>query len=607
MTTVQNLKSDVEQLKSETQTIKDGAVGEINTAKTDATTSITQSKDAALTEIGSATASAIGGVNTAKVAGVNAINTAKTESLNAMTPLKEAAEDAAALATQKATTATDKALEAAGSATTAGEKAIAATNAADRAETAAASAEQVTQASLKKDQNLADLSNKLVARTNLSLDRILQAPTYTYMQSPAGSKIVIVDGGKVEFQNDSANTIGLPITSGGTGATTLSGARNNLLVQGIDCKTSTMAGDYNSFTSPNGAYSLRIAGDGGWSYVKNDDNSASPLSVGGGGTGAQTTANARKNLGLDGFETVNNESRIYGPADRHAFFRVTQQADDWGVWDENNSRPIPLAIAFGGTGATDVEGARTNLGVGANQSPSFHALTVTGKDYSFTVKGGESNDVRIYAATKPPLDDWANFTSYSWYNDYSISGAIRGGSDKIKCHRLRVYSPGVDSTDFDFVPQGEIYANRGATVYVYSKNPTSDRDLKSEIIYTEGRESYDRVMQWLPTMFKYKGSNIQRYGLIAQDLAKIDLQYVKIVPGSPIFEDVIGINEEGEDYVDHQIETGVADDTLSLDSNVILTDMACAVVYMGSQLEQQRKELDELKKLVSELITPDNS
>lgn len=65
---------------------------------------------------------------------------------------------------------------------------------------------------------------------------------------------------------------------------------------------------------------------------------------------------------------------------------------------------------------------------------------------------------------------------------------------------------------------------------MFAKNATSDRDLKKDIQYRDGKDSFDRVMQWLPTMFKYKGSDTQRFGLIAQDLTKVDPQYVKIVP-----------------------------------------------------------------------------
>lgn len=132
--------------------------------------------------------------------------------------------------------------------------------------------------------------------------------------------------------------------------------------------------------------------------------------------------------------------------------------------------------------------------------------------------------------------------------------------------------------------------------YDFAKNPTSDRDLKEDIVYTNGVESFNRVMQWLPTLFKYKGSATQRFGLIAQDLLKVDPQYVKLVPGSPVFEDVIGVDASGEEYVHHQIETDRRDDTLALDSNVMLVDMACAMVYMGGKLAELEARMAELEK-----------
>ena len=361
----------------------------------------------------------------------------------------------------------------------------------------------------------------------------------------------------------------------------------------------------------------------------------------------------------------------------------------------------------GGIAKTTIRTTRENGNTSFYQfdeNGEFSSVKIkVGADYAFKLEGGERNDLQLYSARTPIMNDWANFTRYNWYNDMSVSGAVRGGSDKILCHRIKIYSPGVDSYDYNFFPQGIITSNtfRGRCLagawgteynwgnnyipfnaqsstnnnggwspiiaggtetpsgygmrvafgsispgvqgwshmvlkmlgddnkhrayqfdvsgglytwaqvadgswggnYDYAKNPTSDRDLKYDITYTEGRESYDRVMQWLPTMFKYKGSDTQRYGLIAQDLAKIDLQYVKIVPGSPIFEDVIGVDEDGNEYVDRQIETDRADDTLALDSNVILTDMACAMVYMGNKMNKLEQELEQLKQAVASLTS----
>lgn len=151
-------------------------------------------------------------------------------------------------------------------------------------------------------------------------------------------------------------------------------------------------------------------------------------------------------------------------------------------------------------------------------------------------------------------------------------------------------------TNFEFVVGScDIQTSGSFGAYTFQKAPTSDRDLKHDIKYTEGKESYDRVMQWLPTMFKYKGSEIQRYGLIAQDLVKIDPQYVKIIPGALKDPDLVGtegFNADDGDYYD---------DTLALDGNVILTDMACAMVFMGRKVEDMQKELEELKAAVAAL------
>ena len=207
-------------------------------------------------------------------------------------------------------------------------------------------------------------------------------------------------------------------------------------------------------------------------------------------------------------------------------------------------------------------------------------------------------------------DGWSPFVSggSSSTGGYAMRaglGVISKGNNTWPSTVLKLNGDGRYHRAFDFDHLGGIYTwgtDPWGGNYDFAKNPTSDRDLKHDIQYTDGKESYDRVMQWLPTMFKYNGSDIQRFGLIAQDLLKIDPQYVKLVPGSPVFEDVIGIDEDGNEYIDRQIETDRTDDTLALDSNVMLTDMACAMVYMGNEMENMKKEMEELKETVKALL-----
>ncbi|WOZ54458.1 putative tail tip protein [Escherichia phage vB_EcoD-Elw] len=187
-------------------------------------------------------------------------------------------------------------------------------------------------------------------------------------------------------------------------------------------------------------------------------------------------------------------------------------------------------------------------------------------------------------------------------------GLIAQGNNNWPFCSLRLRGDGEFFCNFQFQPASNDITTWSSTGnYVFQKAASSDRDLKHDIIYTDGKESYDRVMQWLPTMFKYNGSDIQRFGLIAQDLLKIDPEYVKLIPGGDIFADVIGVNDEGEEYVDRQIVVDKADDTLALDNNVIMADLACAFRYQADKVNKLEQELTELKKLVSELIKPDNS
>ena len=557
VTTINGLKADVEQLKTDTQGIKDSAVRDV-------------------------------------------------------TALKEAAETAAGNAATSETNAGQYAQ-------TATEQAGISTSAATRSENAAQQAETVLGESLKKDQNLADVPDKAKARESLKVERLDQSLT-----------------------------------------------------------------DSTILTSGNKNVRLILRDDGTWGYFNVTENAWKPLAIAQGGHGGI--------LASGGTQTI-----LLSPnKDKYLF---VNDSGAWGCYSNTaGTGAIALPISSGGTGATNAGHARTNIGVGATDSPTFAGVTL-GSGYSFTQKGGERNDLQLHASPLPPLDDWVNFTRYNWYNDMSLSGAVRAASDKIRCHRLRVSSPGVDSQDFDFYPQGYIksrsyngvgvngywgiesvsgnltpfwaatqtmdggwctiasggviasqgYQTRttlgtisngvsgwgrsvikilGDTTYhrafefngdgnltswaqspgdqwgggfTFTKSPTSDRDLKTDIVYTDGKEAYNRVMQWLPTLFKYKWSDIQRYGFIGQDLMKVDPQYVKLVPGAPIFEDVIGVNEAGEEYVDRPIETGVTDDTLALDSNVMLVDLGATVVYMGGQMEQQRKEIDELKAIVAKL------
>ncbi|HFI6265766.1 TPA: prophage tail fiber N-terminal domain and S74 family endopeptidase-containing protein [Escherichia coli] len=87
--------------------------------------------------------------------------------------------------------------------------------------------------------------------------------------------------------------------------------------------------------------------------------------------GPEWTRHARKNE-VDKLVQLGSETHLLNP-DGKAKILITSNKL-WGAYDSENRKYIPLGIAQGGTGATSVDDARTNLGLGRNNSPQLNSL-----------------------------------------------------------------------------------------------------------------------------------------------------------------------------------------------------------------------------------------
>lgn len=87
--------------------------------------------------------------------------------------------------------------------------------------------------------------------------------------------------------------------------------------------------------------------------------------------GPEWTRHARKNE-VDKLVQLSLETHLLNPDGKAKIFITSNKL--WGAYDIENRKYIPLGIAQGGTGAETVDNARTNLGLGRDNSPQLNSL-----------------------------------------------------------------------------------------------------------------------------------------------------------------------------------------------------------------------------------------
>ncbi|AVQ09772.1 tail fiber protein [Salmonella phage vB_SenS_PHB07] len=327
-------RAATEQLKNDTQTIKDAAVSETQQIKNAAVAETNQIK---------ADTDAI----------KNQTQQIKDSAVTEITAIKNEAIDAKDLAWA--------AQEGAERAETA------ANNAQSGAETARDEARQWAQQVqpenlLHKDQNLLDIENKAAARGNLQVDSVRQSTgttpgDYNAFTNPQMSyELRIANNGewRVARNSDSA-TSALSVGAGGTGAGNVTQAKINFQIDRFN-----QFGSITSMVSGNKTRSVLVSDTGVWGGFNEESQSYIPLGVAQGGTGAGNVEGAKVNFGLERFKQTANETMMYGPG--NSPYRITiNNNNDWGVWNDAVGGWKPLGVAQGGTGSNNARGACDNI------------------------------------------------------------------------------------------------------------------------------------------------------------------------------------------------------------------------------------------------------
>lgn len=171
--------------------------------------------------------------------------------------------------------------------------------------------------------------NDSEARSNLKVDRLVQSPSDTSLLDASYTRSFFLSGNDWGYSLG-ADRIGLPIISGGTGATTDVAARVNLKVDKLvqsstDTKLLDGSGDHTFFIT-----------DADWGYFKNSDSSRIALPVISGGTGGLTVESAQKNLQI--FGSNNTELSLGQPNLRPGVYYVGDSTDVGG-----NGKPFNYA------------------------------------------------------------------------------------------------------------------------------------------------------------------------------------------------------------------------------------------------------------------------
>ena len=203
----------------------------------------------------------------------------------------------------------------------------------------------------------------------------------------AASLGAAASGANSDITSLSGLTTPLSPQQGGTGASSIEGARSNLGVDRIKNDT-----EQTTVGSADGRTLLTVTNnpeDWGVIWWNGSGYETKPLSVSKGGTGSTTAAGARVNLNLERFQQDAPHTLMCSPDYTRRIY-IDNNGGSWGCQNVTDGGFIALGIPQGGTGATTDVAARVNLKVDKLvQSSSDTKLLDGSGEHTFFITGDE--------------------------------------------------------------------------------------------------------------------------------------------------------------------------------------------------------------------------
>lgn len=552
------------------RTLNGGAFTSAANAKTSETNARTSETNAA-TSAGQSSASAGQAAASAVAADTSAKNAASSETT--------AAGDASRAAAS-ALAAAGSAATAAGSATTSGQQADRAKAEADRAQTANPDNQ------LKKAQNLADVADKTAARRNLDVDMIKTDSNQVNISSPNGTQVFqLRDDGwwAVSSWNGTGyENAPLPISSGGTGAPDAAGARVNLQVgpdNDVEFTSLTLSVNADQPVAASRGLISTIKSLAGVVRAKSRvyvDKRADGLTQ---HTTAITTSSGGEiylSVGEDGRWRLPNNRFILGRDSdgdtQYVGGHTSAGALDWYVGKDSAGTGITFAKNNGASVTlSDLDMMVRGVLIPDKPTPSAVSNAFPGAK----VRVQSTDAAQGTASFAPYYVGWGNTSGLGYTSSTSFgmffTGAASFANPAISAARTDNNSTGIlyiFAKDTQDITVGA-YDGNAANSFIFSKNPTCDERLKRNIKKVSGQQALDNIERMEPATYIFKSDerNRVRRGFIAQEMEKIDPEYVKRITAT-------------------NTETQETSETLTLDGNVLLLDALAAIKVLSERLKE---------------------